>query len=295
MRFLKFKRIPIQTDFKGIKISQLAVYLWVLGVGFILYGCNLCDSSKRQSPIATPATPVDTVQYYLETFSQKWGDCDSLNQNCVSVNLSYPHFTSGTTHKVKDSLDMFIKELILAPEFKGPVPKKPEDLLAQMVNEYEALKNDFPGYALPWNLDRTIAICYNTPRVMSIYFEENVFTGGAHPNTTRFYYSFERNSGKPMQLGDLFIANYQEQLNSIAEKKFREKKKIKKDQDLREAGFWFENNTFSINHNFALTPDGILFYFNHYEIAPYSEGPIEIELKAKLISDLVKDKALFQP
>lgn len=290
--FKVIKRARAQLCTSGMKKALRANFRWLVLLGIIVWGCDYFKSSADQTKDDSTAALADTVQYYMETFEQNAGD--SLNQNLISVRLHFPHFTSGASHKVRDSLNTFVKNLILAPEFDTKKPKKPEDLIKQLEVTYKSLQQDFPGYTLPWHLSRAVVIVYNTPKVLSIFFEESVFTGGAHPNTTRFYYSFDMKSGRPFQLSDLFVGDYQEPLNRIAEKKFRELEKIKPNQSLKKSGFWFENDSFSVKHNFAITRTGILFYFNRYEIAPYADGPIELELKAKLISDLIKNKALFQ-
>ena len=40
--------------------------------------------------------------------------------------------------------------------------------------------------------------------------------------------------------------------------------------------------------NFLLSPDGIKFYYNAYEIAPYAAGPTEITIPYESLKDILK-------
>ncbi len=84
------------------------------------------------------------------------------------------------------------------------------------------------------------------------------------------------NSGNKVTLEDIFIAGYKPILNKIAEEEFRKLKELGEHEDLDEAGFWFDDNRFSINDNFAISDEGLTFYYNNYEITAYAYGPTEL-------------------
>jgi hypothetical protein len=43
-------------------------------------------------------------------------------------------------------------------------------------------------------------------------------------------------------------------------------------ETLEEAGFTFDDNTFTLSQNFALTDKGISLHYNPYEVGPYVMG-----------------------
>lgn len=86
------------------------------------------------------------------------------------------------------------------------------------------------------------------------------------------------------------INGHEADLNRIAEKEFRKVREMKPEESLEDAGFWFENNKFSLNDNFAITEEGLIFYFNSYKVAaPYAAGPTEIVLNYREFKHLIKE------
>nr|MCU0409966.1 RsiV family protein [Bacteroidales bacterium] len=83
------------------------------------------------------------------------------------------------------------------------------------------------------------------------------------------------------------IPGYENELNNTAEKIFRAEKQLSPDANLESEGFWFEGNKFYLNKNFGIKNDGLVFYFNSYEIAPYAMGPTEIKIPYATIKKLV--------
>ena len=54
-------------------------------------------------------------------------------------------------------------------------------------------------------------------------------------------------------------------------------------------GYYFEDSVESLE-NFYLTPRGIGFHWDHYEIAPYSVGPIEIVIPYEDVGELLNSQ-----
>ena len=86
----------------------------------------------------------------------------------------------------------------------------------------------------------------------------------------------------------LFVKNYISKLTKIAEKKFFKLKGLKPGTSLNDEGYSFKNNRFHLTDNFAVLNEGILFYYNTYEIGPYALGTTEVlipygELKGILV------------
>ena len=95
------------------------------------------------------------------------------------------------------------------------------------------------------------------------------------------------------ELKNIFKPNFEEELRKLGEDQFRLVRDLSQDEDLGEAGFWFDDNKFSLNDNFALTEDGIRFFYNSYEIAPYALGTTDITISYDSIKNLLISN--FQP
>jgi hypothetical protein len=118
----------------------------------------------------------------------------------------------------------------------------------------------------------------------SVGMTDYTFMGGAHPNSFTVYYSYDKRTGNRLTKSD-FISDINA-LTEIAEPLFRELHGLESDQDLEEAGFWFENNKFALNENFYFEDTEMVFYFNSYEITAYAAGPTELRIPVSEIKHL---------
>ena len=62
-----------------------------------------------------------------------------------------------------------------------------------------------------------------------------------------------------------------------------------------EAGFYFENDVFTMTPNFAITKSGLKFLYNPYEVAPYALGQQEIIIPYRDLEALIKPNGLLAP
>jgi len=60
-----------------------------------------------------------------------------------------------------------------------------------------------------------------------------------------------------------------------------------------EAGFYFDNDVFTLTDNFAITKKGLKFVYNPYEVAPYALGQQEIMIPYALIKELIRKDGLL--
>jgi hypothetical protein len=114
--------------------------------------------------------------------------------------------------------------------------------------------------------------------VASLAVTEAGFLGGAHPNSTTRFASFDVRSGRTLTRWDLLREDARDSLDAAGERAFRRVRKLAPDADLAAAGFWFEGGRFKLNENFAVSPTGLLFFFNPYEVAPYALGATSLSL-----------------
>lgn len=102
------------------------------------------------------------------------------------------------------------------------------------------------------------------------------YTGGAHGGSNIVHYLIDRTSGELLELEDLFTDL--DAVNTIAEVHFREVMELSEEDALDEEDFWFPEDIFSVNENFTIEGNSIVFDFNEYEIAPYCYGRTELAI-----------------
>lgn len=140
-----------------------------------------------------------------------------------------------------------------------------------------ARKNKFPFRENQAVMNYTVT--FNEACILSTYFDQYQYSGGAHGNTIRTSVNWDLNTGKIITLDDIFQNQtyYGEYLiNAIIE--------LAEAQAKTNQFIFFDNYRDTIFQNFNpknfyFTPSGITIFYQQYEIGPYSSGIIEFQLE----------------
>lgn len=209
-------------------------------------------------------------------FQARHGVCDSTGTPCARVRIDYLTVREGLSGPVRDSVDALVRSRLLSAGADGPPYASFQALADSFLGDYRSLQRAFPDYRTPWHLERRAVALHDTAGYVSIAITENTYAGGAHSSASTFYITLDLTVGRAVTLDELLIPDGPDTLTAIAERAFRQKRRLAPGVSLDSAGFWFEGNIFRLNDNFALGNSGLLFTYNQYEIAPYALGPTEI-------------------
>lgn len=184
----------------------------------------------------------------------------------MSYTIKYPMFYSNRFQALADKLNSFYRAR--ASMYEKKVIK---NLYQQAMVEYEySVANNFP--IREFEVYEDFNVTYNQNCVLSLYFGQYEYTGGAHGMTIRSSDTWDLQRSRKMELKDLFAVkqNYNEYVIAQINQQIAED--IASGDDM-----YFEDyphlvvNNFKPN-NFYLTEDGAVFYYQHYDIAPYAAG-----------------------
>ena len=182
-----------------------------------------------------------------------------------------------------------LKRLMAMSDMNTPV--QDQDLTALMnafLADYEEFMSEDPAFVMPWSIEVEGQVLFENKHLISVALHQYTYTGGAHPNTYTSIYMMDKENGKPLQLVDLQTAS--DTLLAIAEAAFRTEVEIGPEESLAEAGF-FEGEDFHLPANYALVEEGLMLYYNTYEIAPYVFGATEVLIpRANLAPALAIEK-----
>ncbi|MFP5286682.1 MAG: DUF3298 domain-containing protein [Thermoanaerobaculia bacterium] len=243
-------------------------------------------SREAEAPRREEPSGFSGLSWETRTLQRTESGCEE--GACASVSLTYPEITAAPTGEAKRALNRFVREIVLAPAIGEEPAATPEALAEEVLEEAERFRREVPDAPGGWALERTVKVVHHTPRVVSLEAAEYVFLGGAHPNSTVTYASFDPATGRRLALEDLILPGMEERLREIAEKRFREAREIPPERDLAEEGFEFEGGAFALNDNFAVLESGLVFYYNPYEIAAYVMGPTEVKLSREDVAEIVQ-------
>lgn len=131
-------------------------------------------------------------------------------------------------------------------------------------------ENDYPVMVYEIILDYEVT--YQSHSVVSLYTDEYMFLGGAHGNTKREAQNWNLQTGREIILKELFPNNPYYIIDILKEINQQIASQIENGEN-----YYFENYCQLVQENFRLenfyrVPEGVVVFFNQYEIAPYSSG-----------------------
>ncbi len=238
------------------------------------------DAAKSDKPLP---------EFRMESFSKEIEDCNEGRNYCAKVNVVYPVFLSGIQPVImrllNDSIQFHVKNSLAIIEQHRDLRQFSFQALADSFFLAYSTYGQETGFPMVWELETTGEVLFLSSGMVSISFENYAYTGGAHPNSHTMLLNYNLKYGRTVSLKDL-VTDLQE-LKYLAEKAFRDSRDLSPDEDLNEAGF-FGDNGFQMPSNFGVTQEGLYFYYNSYEIAPYAAGPTDFVLTWEDLGDIAR-------
>ena len=133
-------------------------------------------------------------------------------------------------------------------------------------SEYKSFKDGFGESAMVWDASFDGEVTYQSPMLISIAINSYINSGGAHGNLNVTFFNFDASTGELLQFDDLF--NDKEGLKEIVKTHFEEETKGS------EINYFF-GEPFSLPANIGFNDEGIVCFYNVYEIASYTDGITE--------------------
>ena len=148
----------------------------------------------------------------------------------------------------------------------------------------DAVSNDGYDYGV-WEVEIDVDIDDSFRDFVIVGTATWAYSGGAHGNGFMVDNIVDKKTGKVLGLDD-FFSDINE-LNRICDPIFRKSQSLTLDESLSDAGFWFDENQFSVNNNFSCGDGFVKFYFNPYEIAPYAAGAMYVSVHIDEVKHLL--------
>jgi hypothetical protein len=243
------------------------------------------DSTSRYEFELKENYPQGSAHFEIFHIHKQLGDCET--ENCFTIDIIFPALVDYQDEAVQDRINLGI----------GADWEKQQKIVQEEVelfNDESEMYEDI-GYTMNWYEYYEEKIVLNSNYILSFERFSDTYTGGAHGSHIYDLINFDLSTGDTISLDDIFIDNYEDALNDIADVIFRKDNEIGADEDLTEIGYWGLENGFHVNKNFLLTMDGVCFIFNEYEIAPYAAGAIELFIPYTKITHLIKLGSLVEP
>lgn len=192
-----------------------------------------------------------------------------------SIDVTYPALAERSAQA--GEFNKAVKSRV--DEFVGDFRK----ILSEMTDE----DRSFLPEGVNYTLDVGYSIDYAGADIISVSFGESTYTGGAHPNHWTSTLNFDMKGGKVITLESLFKpgSNYLKVISDYCVKD------IIKQQENDADAEWIGNGAGPKAENFkawTITKDGLKFYFDPYQVGPYSSGGFEVTMPYSKIPSAIR-------
>ncbi|WP_456313487.1 DUF3298 domain-containing protein [Pseudomonas shirazensis] len=213
------------------------------------------------------------LSFENETFNKKSSIPCKIDCPQITIAIPVAKNIPVVTDSINKKLFLVIKEIV----YFGEKPLKTNDyeaLTNSFIASYEEMHKKFPTETFGWEAKIKGNIEFESDQIINIKIDHYTFTGGAHGYQGFRSLLFHPKTGKTIFNDELFKSK--KEFKAFAEKEFRAKYKIPAKSNINATGLMFENDKFHLPQNIFYTTEGLLLYYNSYEVASYADGPKEL-------------------
>ena len=149
--------------------------------------------------------------------------------------------------------------------------EKKEGRAQELLNmHHQKLLSDFKSDEMGgfWNRELNSEVLYNNKGYIAYGVHEFSYTGGAHGNGASSFILYDLIKQKQVALSDMFSKEDLEKLKELIYEQIKSERKLS-DTEMRNE----YNLPIKPNDNFYITPKGLHFFYNAYELSSYAMGP----------------------
>jgi hypothetical protein len=247
---------------------------------------SACNWGKP--PVTKAAVNTDTLAYQYKTIKERASDCGTKPDSiCTHVSIKYPEFAGQ--QKLNDTI---AQKLMVMFSYEGKTDNSLVAYSKNFIKGYDDFKKENRDTHMYFELDSHAEVITQDSGLVALEVGGYNFQGGAHGASYTGYINWDVKANKNLKLKDLLVDKYQTALNKIAEKQFRLEEKLSDTASLA-TNYFFKDNKFSLNDNFSITPIGLKFLYNQYEIKPYAAGQTEMLIPYGQIRELIKPNTIL--
>jgi hypothetical protein len=246
-------------------------FLFLLIIIFV--SCNRTTEKNSAAKTKRNVSIREVIDYEMKDILVKDTSCKKDVVKCAHVRVEYPEFY-GNNSAIPNRLTHDLITYLMYDNDLGTSRSGDLKLVAKdFITDYGNFKKSFPTSNLVWYFKLKSYPLYEHDSILCFAFESDLYRGGAHDLTGKYFITVNRYSGK--KIVPLTLVSNRDAFKEASEKIFRLKKGIKPDEDLNGAGFNFSGGKFKLPSNIGVCDSGFVLRYNVYEIAPFSEGPTE--------------------
>ncbi|MDC0956308.1 DUF3298 domain-containing protein [Flavobacteriaceae bacterium] len=208
-------------------------------------------------------------------------EIDELYQKNAIIELNIPraHGNSQASNSINNIVNTHVIEQLLFFEEK-PSTYTLDAAIVSFDQEYKYFKDQFSESKIVWEASFSGEVTYQSAEVISIAITNYIDSGGAHGNSNVTFFNFDSH-GNLLHFKDLFYDK--EALIDIVKTHFYNETKNRNIE-------YFFNEDFDLPNNIGFNDEGIMFFYNVYDIASYADGITEFTVPYHTLEALLKTR-----
>ncbi|RMB59087.1 DUF3298 domain-containing protein [Dokdonia sinensis] len=198
---------------------------------------------------------------------------ECVDEQCPTLFLDYFELTSpkSLTETVNLTIKkQFISQLVIDGQQSETIQQAAEVYL----NNSQTAYPEDSIMSAQHELEMILTPTYTSDEVLSIQTNFYQFSGGAHGYGGVLFQNFNVKTGAEMTIPELF--KDVEAFTAFAKAEFRTQQEIPDGASINSTGFMFEDDVFALPENIGFTDEGMVLYYNSYEVSAYADGAQEI-------------------
>src|SRR5262245_59767920 len=89
------------------------------------------------------------------------GRCEEPAAPCAAITLSYPEYTSAPTDRARETINKYIRDILLMLPFGEPKPATSLDEVAsRFIAAYKEARQELPDMPARWSHDTKVSVLY---------------------------------------------------------------------------------------------------------------------------------------
>lgn len=229
-----------------------------------------------QSNPGTPA-PAATAPLQFETRNFVKHYCVNDDQ-CADFNVFFLQFAENSPQIVRQVSDLIRARIIAGLEGNTTVPFEAalDSMGTRFIDDFVQLKRENPDNTMGQDIQVTSNVLANTGKLLTVRIDFNTYTGGAHPNSTSTLMSFDlTQNARELAVADMLPDSTA--VLPLLEQAYKAAKGLQAGDDIKQL-LLGDIEKLPLPANIGIVPEGLLFVYNNYEIAPYAVGGADILL-----------------
>ena len=261
----------------------------ILLIALLIAGCWLASCSNT-------GQPSRNLQFEEITLSKSEHLFADESKPACNLSIDFAFVNNANTIGAKDSINAYLLSALFGKKYQQLSPQEAmEGYAKEYVTNYRAdlepmIQKDIDNHIdkdqlTAWySYEQELKGSIETYKGMLLSYctYKNEYSGGPHGMYTTEFTNLNLSTLQPILLDELFVEDYQETLTELLWYQLALDNGVETRDELEEMGY-ATTGELAPTENFYINEEGITFYYNVYEIAPYSMGPTQITLSYDML------------